>query len=72
MTTTDEHEAHLNQLMIESAEKTIVVVDSSKFGRRGLCRICQTSAMDTIITDEEVPDEVASKLRDEGIQLIIA
>jgi DeoR family transcriptional regulator of aga operon len=72
LTTTDEHEAHLNQLMIESAEKTIVVVDSSKFGRRGLCRICQTSAMDTIITDEEVPDEVASKLRDEGIQLIIA
>lgn len=72
LTTTDDHEARLNQLMIESAEKTIVVVDSSKFGRRGLCRICETSAMDAVITDEGIPDEVASKLREQGFQLIIA
>lgn len=72
LTTTDDQEAHLNQLMIESAEKTIVVVDSTKFGRRGLCRICTTSAMDAVITDDGIPNDVATKLREQGIQLIIA
>lgn len=72
LTTTEDHEAHLNQLMIESTEKTIVVVDSSKFGRRGLCRICKTSAVDAVITDDGIPDETASKLRERGFQLIIA
>lgn len=72
LTTTDDHEAHLNRLMIESAEKTIAVVDSSKFGRRGLCRICKTSAIDAVITDDGVPDKAASKLRENGSQLVIA
>jgi len=72
LTTTNDSEAHLNRLMIEASEKTIVVVDSSKFGRRGLCRICKTSAVDAVITDEGVPDEVASKLREHGSQLIVA
>jgi len=72
LTTTDDHEAQLNRLMIESAEKTIVVVDSSKFGRRGLCRICKISAIDAVITDDGVPDEVATKLRENGSQLVVA
>jgi DeoR family transcriptional regulator of aga operon len=71
LTTTDDREAYLNQLMIESAEQTIVVVDSSKFGRRGLCRICETSAMDAVITDA-VPSDVRRRLRESGVQVIIA
>lgn len=72
LTTTDDHEAHLNRLMIESAEKTTAVVDSSKFGRRGLCRICKPSAIDAVITDDGIPDEAASKLRESGSQLVVA
>lgn len=72
LTTTNDQEAHLNRLMIESAEKTIVVVDSTKFGRRGLCRICKTSEIDAVITDDGIPNEVASELRKRGSQLIIA
>ncbi len=69
LTTTDDREAYLNQLMIKSAEQTIVVVDSSKFGRRGLCRICETSAMDIVITDS-VPDDLGRRLRESGIQVV--
>lgn len=72
LTTTNDQEAHLNRLMIESSEKTIAVVDSTKFGRRGLCRICKTSAVDAIITDKGIPDEIASRLREHGLQLIVA
>jgi len=71
LTTTDDREAYLNQLMIESSKQTIVVVDSSKFGRRGLCRICETSAMDVVITDA-VPDGVGRRLRESGIQVVLA
>lgn len=39
-TTTNALEAHINRKMIEAAQQTIVVTDSSKFGRRGLSLIC--------------------------------
>jgi DeoR family transcriptional regulator of aga operon len=38
-TTTNMGEAKLNQKMIDSAQKTIVLADSSKFGRRGFAKI---------------------------------
>lgn len=72
LTTTDAHEAALNRLMIQAAERTIVVVDSSKFGRRGLCRICAARDVDTVITDDGVSDEVVQALEEEGVDVLIA
>lgn len=71
LTTTDDREAYLNRLMIDSAEQTIVVVDSSKFGRRGLCRICEPSDMDVVITDD-IPNEAGRRLREKGVRVVIA
>lgn len=72
LTTTDDYEASLNRLMIEAAEKTVVVTDSSKFGRRGLCRICPLDDIDAVITDDGIPEAVTERLGDEGVELIIA
>lgn len=71
LTTTDDQEAYLNQLMIESADQTIVVVDSSKFGRRGLCRICKIEAIDVLITDS-IPDDVDQRLAESNVRVVIA
>jgi DeoR family transcriptional regulator of aga operon len=71
LTTTDDQEAHLNQLMIESADQTIAVVDSSKFGRRGLCRICKTEAIDVLITDA-TPDDTDQRLAEQNIRVVVA
>ena len=40
LTTSNMMEAHLNTRMIAAAQKTIVLADSSKFGRKGFGKIC--------------------------------
>jgi len=72
ITTTEMREATLNQKMIEAAQKTIVLADSSKFGRRGFARIADIDAVDIIITDAGVSPKVVKKVEDLGIELIIA
>jgi len=72
ITTTDMREAKLNQKMIASAQKTIVLADSSKFGRRGFAKIADMDAVDTIITDAGVTPKVIRQVEDMGIDLIIA
>jgi len=72
ITTTDMREAALNQKMIAAAQKTIVLADSSKFGRRGFAKIADMDAVDIIITDAGVSPKVVTKVEALGIDLIIA
>ena len=72
VTTTNTIEASLNKLMVNSAHETIVVLDSSKFGRRGLCRICGIDQIDVIITDENISDSMRKTLEDHNIEVLIA
>ena len=72
ITTTDMREAALNQKMIAAAQKTIVLADSSKFGRRGFAKIADIDAVDVIITDAGISPKIIKKLEDLGIELIIA
>jgi transcriptional regulator, deoR family len=65
-------EAELNRKMIRTAQKTVVLADSSKFGRRGFARICGMDDVDTIITDNHVSPAVARSIEELGIELIIA
>ena len=65
-------EAHLNQQMIESSEEVIVLVDSSKFGKRSFGRICGLDNVDHIITDKSISKEIADRIIDLGIKLTIA
>lgn len=71
LTTTNLMEACLNRAMVNSAMKTIVLADSSKFGCRGFSKICDIDAIDQIITDSGIPDMIAHKLEDMGIKITI-
>jgi len=72
ITTTDMREAELNQAMMHTAQKTIVLADSSKFGRRGFSKIANIEDIDIIITDAGVPQSAVKRLEEMGIELIIA
>ncbi len=72
LTTTNAMEAHLNRMMIDSAQETIVVIDSSKFGRRGLSRICGIEHINVVITDSGVSDSMKTMLKDSNIKIIVA
>lgn len=72
LTTASLPEARLNQKMIDVARKVVVLADSSKFGRRGMAKICKLDEVDEIITNEGVPEKVVSKLEDMGIKVTVA
>jgi len=72
LTTTSLPEARLNQKMIDVARKVIVLADSSKFGRRGMAKICKLEEVDEIITNEGVSPKVVNRLEEMGIKVTVA
>ena len=70
LTTTSVPEAHLNQAMVEAADQVVVVLDSSKFRRRGLSRICEVGAIDVLVTDAGAPADVVETLRSAGVEVL--
>lgn len=72
ITTTDIQEASLNRVMMKAAQKTIVLADSSKFGRRGFSKIANMEDVDHIITDSNVSASVVKQIEELGIELTIA
>jgi len=70
-TTTNVMEAHLNRQMIRVSQKTVVLADSSKFGKRGFGRICGFDDVDEIITDENISNFTKNALEDSGIKVTI-
>lgn len=72
ITTTDMREAQLNRIMMSAAQKTIVLADSSKFGRRGFAKISNMEDIDIIITDSGISTQNVKAIEELGIDLIVA
>lgn len=58
--------------MMQCADRTMVVADSSKFGKSSLARLCELQEVDTVVSDEGLSQEWQSRLEDAGVQLILA
>ncbi|MET1055053.1 MAG: DeoR/GlpR family DNA-binding transcription regulator [Pedobacter sp.] len=72
LTTTSLMEARLNQKMMDAAQITVVLADSSKFGKRGLGKICQIDQIQHIITDSGISSELVKMLEEKGVSVTIA
>ena len=70
-TTTNMMEAKLNRVMMAAAEKTIILADGSKFGRRGFSKICYLEDVDQIITDRTAQTRYLNEIRDRGIEVTV-
>ncbi|MFA7125909.1 MAG: DeoR/GlpR family DNA-binding transcription regulator [Sphaerochaetaceae bacterium] len=64
--------AEIVRKMCAQAVKKVLVADSSKFGKQGFVKIFPVSEIDVLITDSELPDDAAVRLREMGIEVIIA
>lgn len=71
LTTTNAMEAHLNRKMIAAAQKTIILADSSKFGKRGFGRICGLEEVDQVITDAGISEHMSKTLKGMGIEVTV-
>src|SRR5579872_2140845 len=64
-------EAKVNRIMIEVAKRTVLVCDSTKFGRRSLSSIAATSALREVITDRNIPKADLRALRNLGMEVTL-
>lgn len=64
-------EASLNQKMIDCAQVVVVLADSTKFGRRGLGKVCNFDQVHYIITDDKVHPSTVKALEERGIKVIL-
>jgi DeoR family transcriptional regulator of aga operon len=71
LTTPNLLEARVNRVMMENAKTTIIVCDSSKFGRRSLSFIAPISAVHHTITDKKISAKNLRALRTAHIKTIV-
>jgi len=71
LSTPNPEESKVNQQMVQIATETILVADSSKFGKRSLSRIVPLSAVDKVITDNALTADIQAELRSSGIDLVL-
>ena len=57
-------EAQIKKLMIASARTVFAVLDATKFSTAGINVFCEFQELDTIITDQSIPDEELVHLLD--------
>ncbi len=70
ISTTDMREAEINRTMMHTAQKTIVLADSTKFGRRGFAKISNIEDVDMIITDNRLPVPIRQQIEAMGIEIV--
>ncbi|WP_205966272.1 DeoR/GlpR family DNA-binding transcription regulator [Parapedobacter sp. SGR-10] len=72
VTTSNIEEAELNRAMMSVSLKTIVLCDSSKFGRKGFGKICNLDKIDVVVTDEDISSSMCKLLEENGVEVIVA
>ena len=58
--------------MMKAADRVIVVVDSSKFGRQSLARLCGLDAVQTLVVDDGIDQPWRERLMAAGVDLRVA
>jgi len=62
----------IQRAMIQAARKVIFCIDSTKFGRQSITRLCDLQTIDTIVTDKAAPANLVRALRKQNIEVIVA
>jgi DeoR/GlpR family transcriptional regulator of sugar metabolism len=70
LTTPNIHEAETSRVMMEISGEVILVVDSSKFGRRSLCVISKVNEINRIITTKKLTASEIEKLKKDEVEII--
>lgn len=71
LTTSNLPEADLNKKMMAASQKVVLLVDSSKFGKKSFAKICELEDIHEIITDKGIGPKMAQKLKEHGIKIHI-
>ena len=65
-------ERELSRTVMAHADRTIVVADCSKFRHKAAIRVCDAEEVDMLITDAPPPPALLRRLRDAGVEVLVA
>jgi DeoR/GlpR family transcriptional regulator of sugar metabolism len=72
VTAYDLQDAAVKRAAVASANRVVLVAEAAKLARTALVVVCPVSAIDTVVTDTEVPDEAVAQLTAAGVDVIRA
>lgn len=64
-------EVSLIQRIIDSADKTIILCDSTKFSNKAFMLVCPLESIDMIITDDRIDHESLVLLEEKGLEVVL-
>ena len=72
LTTPDLAEAAIKSALIAAAQRTVVLADHTKIGRADFAHVAPLSAVDLVISDADLDEELAAELQAAGPQVVRA
>lgn len=71
-TTVHEGEAEASREIAAAARRVVVAADATKLGRVTFARICPLERVDVLVTDTDVPRELAAELAAADVEVVVA
>jgi len=68
-TTPSEAKVTAKQQLLRVASKSVLTVDSTKYGKFGTFRVARLAEFDLIVTDDRLPQSAADEIRGEDVRL---
>jgi DeoR family transcriptional regulator of aga operon len=72
LTSRNQLEANITRILLEHAERKILVTDYSKIGQIALIPLSPLTGVDTIVTDDKAPESFIKRAEELGIKVCIA
>ena len=64
-------DAAIHRKIADRSKKTVIVADSSKYGRRGFIHPFPLEKISTLICDKNLPEDACNELRSKEIEVIL-
>jgi DeoR family transcriptional regulator, glycerol-3-phosphate regulon repressor len=68
----DLEEAEFARTVLSRGARTIAITDATKFGKRGLVKVCDFGGIGELVTDQEPPDDILQALQAAGTRVTVA
>ena len=62
----------IQRAMLKAAQKIIFCLDHTKFGRQSVSPLCGLDQVDVIVTDHLAPPDLVARLRESGVEVVLA